>query len=170
MAPATELSKRQNNDSTYCDYYGCYSNWDNWGRWVALVVIVLVLLAIAFLFSCFNSRRRRRAGRAPMYGTGWLPYHNSPNYNPNVANPPKYGEPGYHPPPPYIPGQATGTTFNSNEGYYGNHGGNGGQQGIELQQPSSSYQPQRGGDPVYDAPAGPPPGKAHWGSNDHVIR
>lgn len=118
---------------------------------------------------CFNSRRRRRAGRAPMYGTGWLPYHNPPNYNPNVANPPKYGEPGYHPPPPYIPGQSTGTTFNSNEGYYGNHGGNGGQ-GIELQQPSSSYQPQRGGDPVYDAPAGPPPGKGHWGANETIIR
>ena len=105
-----------------------------------------------------------------MYGTGWMP---GPKYN--------YGQNGQHsyypnqpynggaPAPPYSPpinNQATGNTFNSNDGYYGGHHGYGGQQnGIELQQPSSAYQPQRGGDPVYDAPVGPPPGKG-----DYVIR
>ena len=110
-------------------------------------------------FRCLNSRRRRRRGAQPMYGTGWMA-------------PPKYGAP-YHggpPAPPYSPpleNQQTRNTFNSNEGYYAHQGnGYGGQQsGFELQQPQSAYQPQRGGDPVYDAPTGPPPGK-----KDSVIR
>jgi len=108
-----------------------------------------------------------------MYGTGWLPYHNYP-VNPQVGTqnkPPGYGDSNYHPPPPYMGNQATGTTFNSNDGYYGHGAPNNAAGGsYELQQPSSSYQPQRGGDPVYDAPAGPPPGKGHWGANDTVIR
>jgi len=110
----------------------------------------------------YNSRRRRRQGRTPMYGTGWLPYNSASPYDPNHPQnkPPGYGDPNFHPPPPYLGGQATGTTFNSNAGYYGNHGAQPGGS-YELQQPSSSYQPPRGGDPVYDAPAGPPPGKGH---------
>lgn len=65
-------------------------------------------------------------------------------------------------------GQATGTTFNSNAGYYGT--GNSG--AFELQQPSTSYQPQRGGNNVYDAPQGPPPSKGGWGraTDEAVIR
>lgn len=95
-----------------------------------------------------------------MYGTAWIPYGNGANkyatQNQNYyANQPYNGG---APAPPYSPpfeNQATGNTYNSNEGYYGygNNGGYGGQQsGIELQQPSSAYQPQRGGDPVYDGP------------------
>lgn len=102
---------------------------------------------------------------APMYGTGWMAGN---KYN-NQNNGGYYGgNQGYTAPAPaYTPqveNQATGTTFNSNEGYYGhNHGGN--QGGFELQQPQSAYQPQRGGDPVYEAPQGPPPGKG-----DGIIR
>lgn len=100
-----------------------------------------------------------------MYGTGWIPYgkppvgHNQAYYNNN----------GAAPPPPYVGNQATGTTFNSNDGYYGRHNNGYAQNdynpGIELQQPQSSYMPQRGGDPVYDAPQGPPPKKG-----DGIIR
>ncbi|RDL36948.1 uncharacterized protein BP5553_04381 [Venustampulla echinocandica] len=158
MAPtsATDLlTKRLYYD---CDADGyCRSTWNTWGRWVALAVIIVVFFLLALTLSCYNSRRRRRRGMAPMYGTGWMggkpptdqQYGNTNNYYPNQ---PYYGgapAPPYSPP---IPNQTTGTTFDSNHGYYGN-------QGIELQPPQSSYQPQRGGDPVYEAPQGPPPRK-----------
>lgn len=103
---------------------------------------------------------------APRYGTGWL------GGKPGNTNGPQYynngAQPGFqNPAPPYSPPQQnqqyTGNTFNSNEGYYGQ------QSGVELQQPQSAYQPQRGGDPVYAAPQGPPPGKGGYG-NDGVIR
>jgi hypothetical protein len=113
---------------------------------------------------CFNSRRRRRQGMQPMYGTGWM------------AKPPPYGHQqgtyAYNGPaaPPYSPpamgNQRTGNTFNSNEGYYANQHNGYQQNDIELQSPQSAYQPQRGGDPVYDAPMGPPPGK----KGDGIIR
>jgi hypothetical protein len=165
MAPTSIkdfLEKRQVNCNNGFDGYGnCYSSWGSWGRWVALAVIVICFLILGFLCSCYNSRRRRRRGLAPMYGTGWMGgktpvgqqygqggYYSNQPYNGGAAPP-------YSPP---VPNQATGTTFNSNEGYYG-------QQGYELQQPQSSYQPQRGGDPVYDAPVGPPPKKG-----DGIIR
>jgi hypothetical protein len=102
-----------------------------------------------------------------MYGTGWM-----------AAPPPgqprqQYGgdgAAGYYqqelyngaPAPPYSPpvkNNVTGNTFTSGEGYYG-----GQQSGIELQEPSSSYQPQRGG-AIYEPPVGPPPTK-----NDGVTR
>jgi hypothetical protein len=97
-----------------------------------------------------------------MYGMGWMG-----GYKPPIGQ--QYGQGGYYSNQPYnggaappysppVPNQETGNTFNSNEGYYGN-------QGYELQQPQSSYQPQRGGDPVYDAPMGPPPRKG-----DTIIR
>jgi hypothetical protein len=163
----------------------CYSRWNTWGRWVALAVVVVAFILLAFLFSyvplfpspCvppltpinrrYNSRRRRRRGMAPMYGTGWMggnwghkppfgqQYGNNGGYYPNQ---PYNGgaAPPYEPP---VPNQATGTTFNSNDGYYGHNNA------YELQPPQSSYQPQRGGDPVYDAPQGPPPTKG-----DGIIR
>jgi hypothetical protein len=122
-------------------------------------------------FRCFNNRRRRRRGAPPMYGTAWLPAYSKYGGQYSGQNGQTYyqNQP-YHggaPAPPYAPpmeNQATGNTFNSNDGYYGNHG-YGQQSGIELQEPTSAYQPQRGGDPVYDAPAGPPPGKG-----DYVVR
>ncbi len=105
-----------------------------------------------------------------MYGTGWMAgkpptgQHYGNNNGGYYSNDPYHG--GAAPPPPYMGNQATGTTFQSNDGYYGHHGYNNQQHGgIELQQPQSSYQPQRGGDPVYEAPLGPPPGKG-----DGIIR
>lgn len=96
-----------------------------------------------------------------MYGTGWIPYGKPP-----VGHSQAYYQPNAAPPPPYQGTQATGTTFNSNDGYYGHHNVNPQyEQGIELQQPQSTYVPQRGGDPVYDAPQGPPPKKG-----DGIIR
>ncbi|KAL3419110.1 hypothetical protein PVAG01_09332 [Phlyctema vagabunda] len=178
MAPLTNILnsvvRRQNSnfddddDDYRCNVNGycySYSRWDDWGRWVALAVIVIVVLIIAFGFSCINNRRRRRRGAAPMYGTGWIPgakpqtghYGNNQNY---------YGQQHYNAPaPPYsaapVGHQQTGNTFNSNDGYYGQpHGG-----AYEMQPPQSAYHPQRGGEPVYDAPEGPPPTKG-----DGIIR
>lgn len=112
-------------------------------------------------FRCFNNRRRRRMGAPPMYGTGWMPAPGQQKYNHNSG---QYGAPA----PPYsaqpMGNQATGTTFNSNDGYYG-HGQQayGQQGGIELQQPQNVYaQPQR---EVYEPPTGPPPGKG-----DGIVR
>lgn len=165
MAPTwfkETLGKRQD-----CNIYGqCFDNsWDNWGRWVALGVIVVSFVLLAFLLSCYNSRRRRRLGMAPMYGTGWMGGNWGNKYGPQYggngqyySNQPYNGgaAPPYEPP---IPNQATGTTFNSNDGYYGHNNA------FELQQPQHSYQPQRGGDPVYDAPLGAPPKKG-----DGIVR
>ncbi|PQE15485.1 Chitin synthesis Congo red RCR protein [Rutstroemia sp. NJR-2017a WRK4] len=155
-----------------CDGFGtCYrtSTWDNWGRWVALAVIVVAFILLAFALSCINSRRRRRRGVAPMYGTAWMaappPYGQQQHYPNQPYN-------GAHAPPMYTPPgvvpQQTGNTFNSNDGYYGHHqyqGQNNGN-GIELQQPASAY--QRGGENVYQPPTGPPPGKKAQG--DGIIR
>jgi hypothetical protein len=99
-----------------------------------------------------------------MYGTGWM----GGNWGNKPPGGQQYG--GYYPNQPYnggaappyeppIPNQTTGETFNSNDGYYGRNNA------YELQQPQNSYQPQRGGDPVYDAPQGPPPKKG-----DGIIR
>ena len=93
---------------------------------------------------------RTPAGHAPAQYTGAQPYY--------ASDPQPNGAPPVYSPPP-------------NQTYYGNnqpeHGYFGGQQtGIELQQPQSAYQPQRGGDPVYSPPVGPPPGKG----GDGIIR
>lgn len=64
---------------------------------------------------------------------------------------------GYGPPPPppayaqHQQPQYTGTTFNPNDGYYGQ-----GQQYSGVQPPQGTYQRD---DPGYTPPAGPPPGK-----------
>ncbi|KAL8678479.1 MAG: hypothetical protein Q9186_005183 [Xanthomendoza sp. 1 TL-2023] len=94
---------------------------------------------------------RPPAGHAPAQYTSSQPpapfYNSQPTYNANQTD----GGPIYSPPA-------------TNQNYYGNGGANqgyfGGQQtGVELQQPNNSYQPQRGGDQVYNPPPGPPPGK-----------
>jgi len=108
---------------------------------------------------------------APMYGTGWIPATGPKNYQNNGGyynNQPYNGAPAppYPGPSNHIPNQQTGTTFNSNDGYYGHHNNGGyGQQGVELQPPQNAYHGQRGGDPVYEAPLGAPPGKG-----DGVVR
>ncbi|GKT83278.1 hypothetical protein Ct61P_01128 [Colletotrichum tofieldiae] len=119
---------------------------------------------------CMNARRRKRRGVQPFYGTGWMGGNNKHNqhqqatyaYNQQYngqqqgyAGYPQQGADGSYPAPPPAYGQAqqnpqyTGTTFNPNDGYYGGHN-----EGIQLQQPQSSYQRD-----VYSPPAGPPPGK-----------
>ncbi|KAL2060387.1 hypothetical protein VTL71DRAFT_9782 [Oculimacula yallundae] len=168
MAPTTSKSLLARATCYDGDCY--YSTWDNWGRWVALVLIVLFFV---FLVTSFSSRRRRRRGLAPMYGTGWMggkPHTGHQNQNNHTGNWGQQAPPQYQaPPPPYMGNQATGTTFQSHDGYYGagNQNNGYGQQsgGIELQAPGASYQPQRGGDSVYSPPMGPPPGKG-----DGIIR
>ncbi|KAL8691366.1 MAG: hypothetical protein Q9218_003386 [Villophora microphyllina] len=151
---------------TYSDSYGnCYrrSGWNNWGRWIVVAVIIVVAFFIFFAFACVTARRRRRQGMTPYRGTGWAGGRTPAGHAPAqyTGNQPAYGgppagQPVYSPPPP-------------NQGYYGNNANQGyfgGQQqnGVELQQPDHSYQPQRGGDQVYSPPSGPPPGK------DGIIR
>lgn len=65
-----------------------------------------------------------------------------------------YGQQGYPPPPPaYGQPQHTGTTFNPNDGYYGDQSQHPQQYGV--QQPPNAYQRES----VYAPPPGPPPGK-----------
>jgi len=145
----------------------CYRNsgWYFWGRWLFAGIAVAFIVGVFLLYCCVNSRRRRKRGLAPRYGTGWMAPAN------------KYGQQnagGYVPPPPqYTPqyGQATqmnnypqqpqqpqytGQTFNSNEGYYGNNNNNH-QEGVAP--PPQAYTRGVGGENVYEPPAGPPPGK-----------
>jgi Chitin synthesis regulation, resistance to Congo red len=120
---------------------------------------------------CFTTRRRRRQGLSPVYGTGWMPFSGNKSngaYPQNGAgyynsNQPYNGgaAPPYSPP---VENQQTSNTFNSNEGYYGGHQGGYGQN-VELQPPQNAYYPQRGGDTVYEAPQGAPTGKGN-----HIIQ
>ncbi|CAN8099459.1 unnamed protein product [Discula destructiva] len=164
------LESRQNPcpDNYYYDGYGrCRaSGWWYYGRWILAAVVIVFFVVLFVTWSCMKNRRRRRQGLAPMYGTGWMP---APAYN-NNGQQPQYNQGGWlggfghknnnnqPPPPQYTPAPAqgqqyTGQTFNSNEGYYGHH-----QNDVPLQQPAGSYYP-RGGEPVYEPPAGPPPAK-----------
>ncbi|PNP42669.1 hypothetical protein TGAM01_v203892 [Trichoderma gamsii] len=152
------------------------SGWYFWGRWV--LAGIAIILALILLFSCLCiTRRNRRRGVQPIYGTGWFsgapqgqPAGNSGNnkynnahemnnyqqagYNQGGYQQPAYGEGygGYTSPPPYgqqpVGNQTTGTTFNANDGYNTGH-----QYGV--QQPQSAYHPSG----EYQPPAGPPPGK-----------
>lgn len=88
-----------------------------------------------------------------MYGTGWMatggpPPPNAPYYNNNQPgynnNPPPYGPPGQSYP---MNSQVTGNTFQTGDGYYGQHEG--------IQQPKNAYAPAGGND--YAPPPGPPP-------------
>ncbi|KAJ4396916.1 hypothetical protein N0V93_001138 [Gnomoniopsis smithogilvyi] len=165
-----ELAARQTfrcPSGTYLNSYGnCVSSgWANYGRWVLAAIVIVFFIALFVIWSCISNRRRRRRGLQPMYGTGWVPGH---AYN-NQGQQPQYNQGGWFggfghknhnqpPPPQYTPAppqgqQYTGQTFDSNDGYYGHH-----QNDVPLQQPSGTYYP-RGGEPVYEPPAGPPPPK-----------
>lgn len=147
------------------------SNWYYWGRWVLAGVIAILVIATLIICS-ITARRRRRRGATPYYGTGWMaagskygghqnnahtgynmnnyqptyPQHNAPggyqNHNQGWSNPP----PAYGQQQP----QYTGSTFNPNDGYYGNG------QTSGVQQPPTTYQR----DGAFSPPPGPPPGKA----------
>ncbi|KAI9866448.1 MAG: hypothetical protein M1830_005926 [Pleopsidium flavum] len=145
---------------------GCYSTWGSYGRWIALVVIIVAAFSLFFLFACITARRRRRNGMNPYRGTGWLGGNTPPGHAPATYTgaAPYYGANTTQnaPAPPYSPHPNQTYYGNGNQGYFG-----GQQSGIELQQPQSAYQPARGGDPVYNPPTGPPPGKKE---GDGIIR
>ena len=116
---------------------------------------------------CITARKRRAAGAVPYRGTGWAggrPPAGQPQYYPSQPQPyyagNQYSESPQSPPPNVAPP----VYVPPNQGYYGgdqNHGYFGGQQtGVELQTPDHSYHPYTGGQPVYNQPPGPPPGKA----------
>ncbi|KAI0842138.1 chitin synthesis regulation, resistance to congo red-domain-containing protein [Hypoxylon sp. FL0890] len=157
MAPFNEqvgaqLEKRQMYcDGGYYDRYGnCYSAWSWYGRWIFAAVVIVLILAIFFLWACINSRRRRRQGQQPMYGTGWMAGNQGPTNNAY------YGPQGYNNPPPAygqsypMQNQPTGTTFSPNDGYYGQH------EGI-VQPPKNVY--NNNGKNDYAPPEGPPPNR-----------
>ncbi|KAF2115218.1 chitin synthesis regulation, resistance to congo red-domain-containing protein [Lophiotrema nucula] len=96
------------------------SAWNDWVRWLVLVLVVLGFFLLFVVCSCITARRRRKAGSAPYYGTGWMarpgqhnqsaqPYYNNkgvelqqpqPAYNrgdaDNVYAPPAGPPPGKH--------------------------------------------------------------------------
>ncbi|PHH86127.1 hypothetical protein CDD83_10688 [Cordyceps sp. RAO-2017] len=156
-----------------CDITGrCYrrnSRWYDWGRWILIGILLLGLLLVLFSLSCI-ARRRRRRGAQPLYGTGWMAPagkfggHNSQqpmNTYQQGYDGQGYGPQGGYPPAPPAYGQpqhaqytgTTGTTFNPNDGYYGDPAQQ--QQHYGVQQPPNAYQPNS----PYSPPAGPPPGK-----------
>lgn len=170
------MARCYDNNGNYS--YNCQSSWNTWGRWVALGCIIVAAFLFFFLLryvllilttplsradiraSFLSARRRKRFGRQPYYGTGWVgrtPFgHGQATYNPNVATQQPqqevYGSgnnQAYNSPPAY--GQQGGAS-----GYYGdqNRGYFGGQQGTEMQPPQAVY-----GNNSYQPPTGPPPKK-----------
>ncbi|KAI1383255.1 chitin synthesis regulation, resistance to congo red-domain-containing protein [Hypoxylon trugodes] len=163
MAPlidqlAAQFAKRDRycNNSYYSDRYGnCYSAWSWYGRWIFAAVVIVLVLAIFLIWACVNSRRRRRQGLQPMYGTGWMAgqqdgahYNNPQGYNNNP--PPAYGAPPGQSYP--MQNQYTGTTFSPNDGYYGQH------EGV-VQPPKNVYNNANANKNDYAPPEGPPPNR-----------
>ncbi|MCJ1445594.1 MAG: hypothetical protein MMC23_006099 [Stictis urceolatum] len=140
-------------------YYGNSNNCSYSNGYVGAFLIFL-------LFSCITARRRRRLGNQPFYGTGWAAGgHGQPQYTnqqPYYGNQQYPSQPsaqynqGWNQPPPQYGAQ--GTT-GEHYGGYPKPDIPGQENGVELQQPNQAYQPQRGGESVYNPPAGPPPGK-----------
>jgi len=111
-----------------------FSSFYIWGRWVLLGAIIFVVLVLLLSCTCL-ARRRRSRGVQPMYGTGWLAGGNKYNtaYPQQYQQYPMnnygggYGGGGYANPPPAYGQQReqqqqyTGSTFNPNDGYYGNN-------------------------------------------------
>jgi hypothetical protein len=151
---ASRLSPRQSSrcpDNTFYRAGYCYTSWDYYGRWIFMGVVVGICILVFFIWGCINSRRRRRNGMQPMYGTGWMA---RPPYNPqhsNVNNPAGYNNapPAYGAPPgqsyPMNPQQQG--NFQPSNGYYGQYEG--------VQAPKNVYQNQHNDD--YAPPPGPPP-------------
>ncbi|KAM0819455.1 hypothetical protein AB5N19_05271 [Seiridium cardinale] len=144
--PTNLLGKRYT-----CDRYGnCGNNWYWYGRWIFAAVVIALIILIFFLWACVNSRRRRKRGMQPMYGTGWMASHNQHQNNPNAYNsaPPAYGAPPGQSYP--MQNQYTGNTFQPQDGYYGQREG--------VQQPKDAHTHNND----YAPPAGPPPGKTTY--------
>ncbi|KAJ8123925.1 hypothetical protein ONZ43_g237 [Nemania bipapillata] len=90
-------------------------------------------------YCCLNSRRRRRQGQRPMYGTGWMASNGQYYQNPPQA---------YQPPPP-----AYGAQSYPMDNRYATTDGPYGQQSSGIEPPKNVYS----GD--YAPPSGPPPNK-----------
>ena len=183
LPPTNSFLSRDRCPYSYAPYYSngnCYSSrggdrWNSWGRWVVVVAVIIFFLFIFFIIACINARRRRRAGRNPYRGTGWLAGQTPPGHAPAQYTQSPYQQQqqaatsgGYQAPPPQYGGQQQDGGYygqqqqqhqGSNQGYYG-----GQQQGVELQSPEVAYQGQAGQN-VYQPPSGPPPGKG-----DGVVR
>ncbi|KAI8965923.1 chitin synthesis regulation, resistance to congo red-domain-containing protein [Daldinia sp. FL1419] len=164
MAPLIDLVSAQlaglTKRDAYCrngEYYRygrCYSGWYWYGRWIFAAIVIVLIIVLLFVMVCVNSRRRKRRGLQPMYGTGWMAGNSGANNNQYYSN-----QQGYANPPPAYgapPGQSfpmqnqyTGTTFSPNDGYYGQHEG--------VQPPKNVYNNNNKDD--YAPPAGPPPGR-----------
>ncbi|KAK0734008.1 chitin synthesis regulation, resistance to congo red-domain-containing protein [Lasiosphaeria miniovina] len=154
MAPTEQLASLAARYYTNCGYgYSsdsdgrCYrdSAWFWWGRWVFAGIAIVLVFAVLLLVGRRNSRRRRQQGLQPLPGTAWMAGPAPPYYPP----PPQYtAQPPAGAQTP-VGSQGTGHKFNQNDGYYAN------QEGVQLQEPSNTY--QRGGDYVYAPPEGPPP-------------
>jgi hypothetical protein len=131
-----------------CQSYGA---WYWWGRWLFAGIVILFVIFCLVCLGCINARRRRKRGLTPMYGTGWMANGKNGGGNPPQGyNNEMYPQNGYQGPPAYgqTP-QYTGTTFNPNDGYYGNQQGG-------PQYPQNAYQPPEN---VYSPSPGPPPAK-----------
>lgn len=102
----------------------------------AYVDCILQILTPRVFCRCLSARYRRRNNRRPYYGTGWLA--KPPAYDNAYPQQGGYYGGGGPAAPPYtagpIPGQQTGNTFNSNEGYYGQQHG-----AYEMQPPQNVY-------------------------------
>ena len=113
---------------------------------------LLVRLANNFL-SCLSQRRRRKAGRKPYYGTGWVPAGNVGNQNSQYqAPPPQYGQQHDGAPQGGYYGQGQNPHGGANQSYFG-----GQRNDVEMQPPQTVYGGQTAGG--YAPPSGPPPAK-----------
>lgn len=132
----------------------CYrrSGWYYWGRWVVAGVIIFLVIFLCATMACINSRRRRKRGLNPMYGTGWM----APNSKYGGPHPPNqqwasgYGN-NAPPPPPYGgPPQ---------QQYGGSPYGQPPPQNADFGQTEGVQQPPNAYHGVYSPPPGPPPGQ-----------
>lgn len=183
MAPAITAMHELAARYSYCPsgyYYRngyCYSRskWNQYGRWIVTAAIVIFFILILALLA-MRARKRRAMGRPanPTGNTGWMgrfgnhQQQGAPQYGANYAAPPppEYSQQppaGYQQPYKPFEGQQTGTTYDSNQGYYGSGQPQANGQGpndIQLQQPTQAYYPTRGGAADdYAPPEGPPPAK-----------
>lgn len=141
---------------TYYSRGGCYRNsgWYYWGRWVLAGVVIFLTILVIFAICCVRSRRQRKHGRRPMYGTGWMAPGKFAGQHPQQQQWGGGGAPPAPPPPPY-----GGYGQQPQQGGYNNAGSPYGQQREYYSQADGVQQPQNTYQPVYSPPTGPPPGK-----------
>lgn len=142
---------------TYYSRGGCYRNssWYYWGRWVLAGVVILLTILVIFAICCVRSRRQRKHGRRPMYGTGWMAPGKFAGQHPQQQQ--QWGGGGAPPAPPPPPYGGYGQQHQ--QAGYNNAASPYGQQREYYSQADGVQQPQSTYQPVYSPPAGPPPGK-----------